>query len=129
MMIIPSYYQAGMSFDYTKDWGITYFGTYGSSINITNDSTLVGCFRMPYTKFSANVRGQVEVTYTGEDGKTRTGKPTIVGNALFAGVSATNDFINYYTATGGQNNSNPTNTSSTFVTEIGYFDIEYMLGS
>ena len=129
MMIIPSYYQAGMSFDYTKDWGITYFGTYGSSINITNDSTLVGCFRMPYTKFSANVRGQVEVTYTGEDGKTRTGKPTIVGNALFAGVNATNDFINYYTATGGQNNNNPSSSGGSFNTEVGYFDIDYMLGS
>lgn len=131
MMIIPSYYKAGMEVKYTDDWGITYYGTYNSHFNITNDSTFVGCFRMPYTKFYARVRGQMEVSYVGEDGKSRPSvKPTIVGNALFSGVEVINDFENCYTSTGGSGGGGSTpGSTATFNTEVGYFDIMYMSGS
>lgn len=137
MMIIPSYYKADITVNYTDDWGITYYGTYGSKFTITNNSTFVGCFKMPYTKFQAKVPGQIPVKYIGEDGPyvksdgtMETMYPCIVGNALFSGVTADNQFVNCYTASGGSGSgTTPTSTGGTVKTEVGYFDIMYMLGN
>lgn len=137
MMIIPSYYKKDITVNYTDDWGITYYGTYGSKFTIKNDSTFVGCFKMPYTKFEAKVKGQIPVYYVGEDGpyvdnsgNPKTMYPCIVGNALFSGVTSDNNFINCYTATGGgATSSTPSASGGTVKTEVGYFDIMYMLGS
>lgn len=127
-MIITTDYKKDMTFDYTKNWGISYYGYEGSKINITNPSTLIGCFKMPQTDFKAHVRGQMNVKYTGENGLTIDDNPVIVGNALFKSVDATNDFVNFYTATGGGNGGN-NGGSKTILTKVGYFDVMYMSAS
>ena len=83
---------------------------------------------MPQTDFKAHVRGQMNVKYTGENGLTIDDKPVIVGNALFKSVDATNDFVNFYTATGGGNGGN-NGGSKTILTKVGYFDVMYMSAS
>lgn len=127
-MIITTDYKKDMTFDYTKNWGISYYGYEGSKINITNDSTLIGCFKMPQTDFKARVRGQMNVKYTGENGIQIDDKPVIVGNALFKSVDAANDFVNFYTATGGGNGGGG-GGSKTILTKVGYFDVMYMSAS
>jgi hypothetical protein len=114
----------------------------------------MGSFRMPYTKFTGQVSGAncVFIEYTDENGQTVIpGKsypdakdgtfkqdvpyPTIVGNALFGEVSGTNDFVNFYTASGAKNNGNNTNTNTTVTINPGtpgtdaYWDVMYMSGS
>ncbi|MCR5111578.1 MAG: hypothetical protein K6B38_11860 [Ruminococcus sp.] len=127
-LIIPSDYGKA-PFDYTKSWGITYYGEVGSTINIANESTLVGCFKMPQTDFKCNVSGQIPVKYKGENSNDYEDvTPTIVGNALFKSIDATNNFVNSYTATGNGNNGG-LNGSKTVLTKVGYFDIMYMSAS
>jgi hypothetical protein len=117
------------TFDYTRDWHITYYGTYGSKIDVQNEACFVGCFRTPYTKFNCCVPGVFTRSYKGEDGKTRDNmRPTIVGNALFSGVKDTNLFESCYTASGNTGSTNPGSGSSVVKTEVGYFDVMYMLG-
>jgi len=141
-------------FDYAKDWGINFYGSSNSAIELSDPCTLMGSFRMPYTKFSGQVSGAncVFIEYTDENGQTVIpGKsypdakdgtfkqdvpyPTIVGNALFGEVSGTNDFVNFYTASGAKNNGNNTNTNTTVTINPGtpgtdaYWDVMYMSGS
>lgn len=98
---------------YTDRYGIYFYGlnenpTYGwksSSIKLTNDSTIVGVLRTPYTKFEAHVRGRYNIKYIGEDGKEVSMKPVIIGSAIVDSADTTNEFGIAYTignkATGG----------------------------
>lgn len=128
-LIITSDYKKDMDVKYTRDWGISYYGYEGSKINITNDSTLIGCFKMPDTTFTANVKGQMPIHYTGENGVPLYDSPVIVGNALFKSVNCKNDFINYYTASGAGGGGGGGGGSKTILTKVGYFDVMYMSAS
>ena len=119
------------TFDYTKDWGMEFYGTEqdtskgipGSTIQMTNLSTITGAFRCPYTNFACMQKGKWTVKYIDEygvnwsdkeggqeRGKDLTcGAPPIIGNALFKDVLqqdssgndlGMNEFGMYYTQCG-----------------------------
>ena len=120
-------------YDYTKDWGIIYYAENSGStkpvITVKNgEGTMVGCFRTPTAIFAQFGNGGFwEKEYTGEDGQTVKDKPVIVGNALFDKVYGQNNIINHYTATGGGGGSSSSGMK-TIVTDVGFFEIQYMLG-
>ena len=66
-------------------------------IKLTNDSTIVGVLRTPYTKFEAHVRGRYNIKYIGEDGKEVSMKPVIIGSAIVDSADTTNEFGIAYT--------------------------------
>lgn len=133
--IRPSSYHEGMPpFDYTKDWGIIYYGMQDSTIEMQNDCLVVGSFKMPATKFIQNVEGKkIKVTYTDEMGRQFTAGenimyPSLVGNAIFADMSAQNNFVNFYTAAGA-NSGSDIGVGTPIQTSAGTYTLIYLLGS
>ncbi|SFW30942.1 hypothetical protein [Ruminococcus flavefaciens] len=98
------------------DFGMEFYGETDSSIELSNECTLTGTFKCPYTDFSATKCGKYKVHYVDEYGIDWSGKPTggqergmdmtggcpvIIGNALFHDVLDTrNEFGLFYTETG-----------------------------
>lgn len=99
------------------DFGMEFYGGDDSEILLTNECTLTGTFKCPYTDFRSSVVGKYRVHYIDEYGvdwatdKTLgsqlpgddmvQGCPCIIGNALFDDVLQTqNDFGLYYTESG-----------------------------
>lgn len=104
------------------DFGIEFYGEEDSYIQLSNPSTLCGTFKSPYTDFSSTDLGKYEVNYTDEyginwptqkvqgsqkqGGDQTSGRPTIIGNALFRNVTETkNNFAIFYTETGQSGDS------------------------
>ncbi|MBO4877056.1 MAG: hypothetical protein J5501_03515 [Ruminococcus sp.] len=122
-------YQTG-SFDYQAKIPVDFYGaamtgnTVNSHILMTNNCLLMGSFKMPWTDICQSVKGPKDFTYTSDTGVSYTGKPVIIGNALFHDILNTqNDFQMYYTEAGGTMNPGGFNT------ELGYYDIAYFSGS
>lgn len=98
------------------DFGMEFYGKPDSELLLTNECTLSGTFKSPYTDFRSSVVGKYRVHYIDEYGVDWTSKqqgkqergcdmvqgcPCIIGNALFKDVLETqNDFGLYYTETG-----------------------------
>ncbi|WP_024860877.1 polymer-forming cytoskeletal protein [Ruminococcus flavefaciens] len=148
------------TFDYTKDWGMEFYGTEqdtskgipGSTIQMTNLSTITGAFRCPYTNFACMQKGKWTVKYIDEygvdwskkaGGQTRgadltSGAPPIIGNALFKDVLqqdssgndlGMNEFGMYYTQCGqGGSAIGNSNNNTKVTTSEGVFDILYFSG-
>ena len=121
-------------YDYTQDWGVIYYaekGGDGSDPRIVTEGevTFVGCFRTPTMKFIQGGNGGAYTKdYTGEDGQHyKDIAPVIVGNALFDKVYGNNSVTNHYTASGGGGGTSGTGIK-TIITDVGFFEIQYMLG-
>ena len=98
------------------DFAMEFYGEDDSQLLLTNECTLSGTFKSPYTNFRSSVVGKYRVNYTDEYGVDWTTKkrgsqlpgedmvqgcPCIIGNALFKDVLETqNDFGLYYTESG-----------------------------
>jgi hypothetical protein len=98
------------------DFRMEFYGENDSELFLSNNCTLTGTFKCPYTDFQSLVVGKYRVHYIDEYGvdwtkkpqgaQTRGGDqvqgcPCIIGNALFDDVLQTqNDFGLYYTESG-----------------------------
>ena len=118
------------SFDYTQKIPIEFYGaemtgtTVNSRILMTNPCLMMGSFKMPWTDIAQSVSGPTQYSYLSDTGKTYTGKPTVIGNALFHDILNTqNEFEMYYTEAGTSSHSGG------FSTAIGYWDVDYFSGS
>lgn len=132
--IRPMKYVKDLSYKYTEDWGIVYYGTQDSNIVLWGPSLLVGSLKMPATKFKSEVEGaHISVVYTDETGReihsgTDVEYPSIVGNAILDDLDAKNKFVNYYTAS-GFSGSDTDETGTPINTAVGDYSVLYMLGS
>lgn len=118
------------SFDYTQKIPIDYYGaamtgtTVNSAVLMRNPCLMMGSFKMPWTDLLQSVAGPTQYTYTSDTGVTYTGKPAIIGNALFHDILNTqNEFEMYYTEAGS------TSGGGGFSTATGHWDIAYYSGS
>jgi hypothetical protein len=133
----------GKPFDYTKDWGMEFFGEKNSRIITDQPCSFTGSFKCPFTSYTGDKNGIYTADYTDEygeqwklrgHGQTRgndytANKPPIVGNALFSEViNAKNDFGLYYTES-GQTGNNNNGQGIGFSTALGYYELGYFSGS
>lgn len=126
-------------FDYTKDWGMEYFGTEGSKILCVNPCTLSGSFKCPATLFGSKVEGKYKVEYTDEYGvnwltqKTESditnGKPVLIGNALFKDIIEAQNLFGLYYTESGQSGDSGDGMGAGFSTALGYYELGYFSGS
>lgn len=119
--IISSVISEGCDVKYTDDFGMYFYGlegtediatddngfkNYQSKITFTNNATISGCIKAPYTTFVGNVKGRYSINYTNENGQKSKMQPVIIGNALVKESTAQNDFGLAYTKSGANQGGN-----------------------
>lgn len=120
-------YTSGCKVTPKSCWGIEYYGTEGSAIDMyQNECTLVGTFMCPNTTFSNKVQCKTPCKYVDEYGVERTNtQAPIVGSALFNKITDAQNSFGVLNSGG----AGATNNTKNVYTALGTYEISYFTGS
>lgn len=110
----------------TDKINVTWYGVENTSISCSNDCTISGTAKLPYTSLNMAVQGRVKAKYLGTYAKATDPSPEVytwIGGALFKEANTNNNFRMAYCEEGGGGSSSSDIKTAAGIYVISHYDM------